>query len=331
MSTFKALQVKKSAEGKFIPSVITRDFAGLPPGEVLIKVRYSSLNYKDALYASGRFGNIENYSHTPGIDAAGIIEATSDPRFNVGQEVIVTGYDLGMNTLGGFSQYIRVPANWVIKKPNGLTLRESMVLGTAGLTAALCVDKLLQMGVKNSPHGILVTGASGGVGSVAIAILHKLKFRVIASTGKLEQEPLLKSLGADDIIDRRTLSEANSKPMLKGQWDGAVDSVGGDTLSNVVKSISYNGSVACCGLVQSAELTTSVIPFILRNINLLGIDSVELPLQKKQDIWNKLASDWYINNLESLTQEISLTDIPEYLGRILKGDGVGRVIVNLEH
>ncbi len=311
--------------------VVERQVADLPAGDVLIRVKYSSLNYKDALSASGNRGVTRKYPHTPGIDAAGVVDESSVAEFAVGDEVIVTGYDLGMNTAGGFGQYIRVPAAWLIKRPQGLTLREAMILGTAGLTAALCVDKLERAGLTPSDHGpILVTGATGGVGSIAVILLAKLGYTVAAATGKLEQAELLNRLGAQQILDRATVADGVDKPLLREQWAGAVDTVGGDILFNVVKSLQYGGSVACCGLTAGAAFKASVLPFILRGVNLLGVDSVELPLVVKASMWDKLSLQWKLDNLEEAVREVALDDLPGAIHQILAGKLVGRVLVNLD-
>ena len=330
MGKFLALQAREGAAGGFEQVVVERDTAELPAGELLIRVKYSSLNYKDALSASGNRGVTGHFPHTPGIDAAGIVEASSVAEFAAGDEVIVTGYDLGMNTAGGFGQYIRIPAGWAIKRPQGLSLREAMVLGTAGLTAALCVDKLEQAGVTADAGPILVTGATGGVGSVAVALLAKLGYEVAAATGKAQQAEFLRGLGAQAIVLRSELQEGVDKPLLKEQWAGAVDTVGGDILFNVVKSLRHGGSVACCGLTAGVAFQGSVLPFILRGVNLLGVDSVELPLVVKASMWDKLSLQWKLDDLESLVSEVTLEQLPEAIGRILAGQQVGRVLVRLD-
>ncbi len=269
-----------------------------------------------------------NFPHTPGIDAAGVVEESSVGEFAVGDEVIVTGYDLGMNTAGGFGQYIRIPAAWAIKRPKGLSLRESMVLGTAGLTAALCVDKLEQSGVRVDGGPVLVTGATGGVGSIAVVLLKSLGYTVAASTGKAEQGDFLKGLGASQIVSREDLQAGTEKAMLKEQWAGAVDTVGGDILFNVVKALQYGGSVACCGLTAGVGFKGSVMPFILRGVNLLGVDSVELPMFVKAAMWDRLSLQWKLD-LEPLVEEVNLQQLPDALQRILAGKMVGRVLVNL--
>lgn len=328
MSTFNALQARETATGEFEQVIVQREIGELPAGELLVRVKYSSLNYKDALSASGNRGVTKSFPHTPGIDAAGIVEASSVAEFAVGDEVIITGYDLGMNTAGGFGQYIRIPASWALKRPQGLSLREAMVLGTAGLTAALCVDKLEQSGLTPDAGVVLVTGATGGVGSVAVALLASLGYRVAASTGKAEQEDYLKSLGAEQVVLRFDLQAGTDKPMLKEQWAGAVDCVGGDILFNVVKSLRYGASVACCGLTAGVAFKGSVLPFILRGVNLLGVDSVELPLVVKASMWDRLSLQWKVN-LETLVSEVTLEQLPAAIAQVLAGKQVGRVLVNL--
>jgi len=329
LEKFKALLVEEVAEKQFQASIRQRDLAELPEGDVLVRVQYSSLNYKDALSASGNKAVTQSYPHTPGIDAAGKVVMSTSPDFVEGDEVIVTGYDLGMNTSGGFAQLIRVPAGWVIHCPEAMSLRQAMSLGTAGFTAALCVEKLIVNGLTPASGSVLVTGATGGVGSVAVALLHKLGFTVVASTGKNSSHAFLEQMGAAQVIDRNNLAEVNPRPLLKEQWAAAVDVVGGDTLVNVIKSISYGGSVACCGLVQSPALQGTVLPFILRGVNLLGVDSVELPTATKAEIWRKLAHEWKLENLDKICTEIHFSELEASLGKVLKGEAVGRYLLNL--
>lgn len=331
MGSFKALQTRENADGRFETRVVERGIDELPAGEVLIRVRYSSLNYKDALSASGNRGVTRNFPHTPGIDAAGTVVESSISEFSEGDEVIVTGYDLGMNTAGGFGQFIRVPAAWVIKRPAGLSMREAMALGTAGLTAALCVDKLEQAGLEPTTDApILVTGATGGVGSIAVALLSRLGYSVAAVTGKADQADFLTRLGATQIIERSALQAGTEKPLLKEQWAGAVDTVGGDILFNVVKSLRRGASVACCGLTAGTNFQANVMPFILRGVNLLGVDSVEIPLVVKASMWDRLSVQWKLPNLDDLVQEISLEELPAAIERILAGQQAGRMLVRLD-
>ncbi|MBT3736889.1 MAG: YhdH/YhfP family quinone oxidoreductase [Gammaproteobacteria bacterium] len=329
MTNFKAFWVEKTDDG-VSHSVIERSTDDLPEGELLVKVAYSSLNYKDAMSAKGLPGVTRNYPHTPGIDAAGVIVESTDSGFAEGDEVIVIGYDLGMNTAGGYGQYIRVPANWAVKMPAGLDAREAMIIGTAGFTAALCVDKIEQMGAQPSDGPVVVTGATGGVGSVAVALLAKLGYDVVASSGKAEKDDYLKSLGAGSVISRADLSEENKRPMAAETWAHGIDTVGGEILSNVIKGLKYSGSVAICGLVASPAFSTTVLPFILRNVNVLGVDSVELPLAKKQEIWHRLATDLKPDALDKMTTEVALDGLSDVIDSIIQGGVSGRTLVKLD-
>ncbi len=329
MSSFRAFEVAEVGEKQYQGSVIEKTLDSLAENEVLVRVNYSCLNFKDALSASGSKGVTRNYPHTPGIDAVGVVEKSSVESFSAGDEVIVSGYDLGMNTSGGFGQYISVPAAWVLPLPGDMTALDSMCLGTAGLTAALCIEKLLASGLTKDRGNVLVTGATGGVGIVAVMILAKLGFAVVASTGKENSHQMLRDAGASEIIDRKELNEVSPQPLLKEQWAAAVDVVGGDTLFNVIKGLQYGGSVAACGLVQSPVFQASVLPFILRGVNLLGIDSVELPLDKKAQSWARLASEWKVDNLASICTEISLAELDTSLKTVLHGGAIGRFVLNL--
>lgn len=330
---FKALLVTEAmrTEGpEYHLDIVQRSIDELPAGDVLIRVHYSSLNYKDALSAHGNKGVSRYYPHTPGIDAAGVVIACGTAGFVPGDRVIVTGYDLGMNTPGGFGQYIRVPADWVLACPSALSLRDAMITGTAGLTAALCIEKLLCNGLRKEDGSVLVTGASGGVGSYAVALLAESGFHVTACTGKPEQMDMLKKLGASEIIERQYLTDSSPKPLLKEQWAAAVDVAGGEILVNILKTLRYGGSVACCGLVASPHLPASVFPFILRGVNLLGVDSVNLPLSVKADMWQKLATEWRIGSLEQLSRDIGFDTLIEHLQLLYRGQGTGRVVLDLD-
>ncbi len=324
MTTFRALRVEEK-DGTFSRTIRELSLNDLPDNDVTIRVAYSGLNYKDALSATGNKSVTKSYPHTPGIDAAGIVTGSKGSRFKPGDEVIVTSYDLGMNTFGGFAEYIRVPAEWVVPLPKGITLREAMMLGTAGLTAAMCIEALEHNGLS-SP--VLVTGSSGGVGSIAVALLAKLRYEVIASTGSEASHELLKTLGAKQIIQRSELSEVNSKPFLKPLYGGAVDTVGGETLVNIVKSLQPGSSVVACGLVGGTNLNLTVFPFILRNVNLLGIDSQNYLMPKRQALWNKLATSWKVN-LEPLTTEVTLENLSPALNDILQGKTQGHVLIKI--
>lgn len=276
--TFKALLITENEQQEYTHSFIDKKIDDLPEGDLLIQVHYSSLNYKDALSFSGNKGVTRNFPHTPGIDAAGVVVESTVGDFSVGDEVIVTGFDLGMNTAGGFSEYIRVPSEWAVPLPKNLSLRESMIYGTAGFTAALSIDKLLKNGLKPEAGDIIVTGATGGVGSSAIAILDQLGFDVVAVTGKAEEKELLVKLGAKKVVARKEFEDPTRRALLSETWAGAVDTLGGDFLSNIIKSLKYGGSVASCGNIASGTLDTSIYPFILRGVSLLGIDSVQMNL-----------------------------------------------------
>lgn len=329
MSTYKAFEVREETEKNFVGTIVEKSALELAEGSVSIEVCYSSVNYKDALSASGSKAVTREYPHVPGIDAAGTVLASTDSNFAVGDEVVVTGYDLGMNTAGGFGQQVTVPGGWVTKLPVGLSLRDSMVLGTAGLTAGLCVNKLLLNGITPEAGKVLVTGATGGVGIIACALLVKLGFEVVASTGKLAETAKLTALGVSEVISREAFSEENPRPMLKESYAAAVDVAGGTTLVNVIKSLSYGGSVAACGLVDSPALSATVLPFILRGVNLLGVDSVELPLAQKQQVWNLFANEWALSDIDSLAETIVLAELPAVLAKVLAGGAIGRYVLDL--
>jgi putative YhdH/YhfP family quinone oxidoreductase len=330
MSTeFKALLVEQPEKKVFTRAVVTRSLDDLPVGELVVKVHYSSLNFKDALSSVGNPGVTRNFPHTPGIDAAGEVVSCEDNFYQPGDKVIVTSYDLGMETDGGFGQMIRVPNQWALALPKGLSLKESMMFGTAGLTAALSVLELVENGVNPESGPVLVTGATGGVGSLAVAILAKIGFKVTAVTGKLEETEYLKGLGAEAVISRETLMTGNERPMLKTTWAGVVDCVGGDMLAAAIKSTQYDGVVTCCGLVGSTDLNVSVFPFILRGVRLIGIDSAECPMARRTRAWRKLADEWKLDNLAGMVDEITLDGLEEKVQSMLKGGLKRRALVNL--
>jgi alcohol dehydrogenase len=321
---FKAFVTEETEKG-FTSSIQERSLNDLPAGDVLIKVLFSSLNYKDALSASGNKGVSRNYPHSPGIDAAGIVEESNFDHFSNGDEVIVTGYDLGMNTSGGFSQYIRVPKEWIIKKPDNFSLEESMAFGTAGLTAGLCVRKILLSGIKPEDGDIFVTGATGGVGTVAVMLLSKLGFDVIAITGKENQTDLLLSLGAKEVINRSEFEGEMKSPLSKPRWAGGVDAVGSDILSNLITATHQRAAIACCGMVGGINLNTSIFPFILRGLSLLGIDSAETLIEVKKEIWHNFATDWKLEKINDQIKDIGLDELDLEIEKILKGEQVGRI------
>jgi len=324
---FKAMVISKK-EDKFIREIKDKSVDELPEGDVLIKVHYSSLNFKDALSAIGNKGVTRNFPHTPGIDAAGVVQESKDSTFKKGDEVLVTGFDLGMETDGGFGQFIRVPAEWIVRLPEGLSMRESMIFGTAGFTAGLSVFALAENNTMPEDGEILVTGSTGGVGSMAIAILSKAGYDPVAVTGKKEKEDFLKELGAIRVISREEADDQSGKPMLKGVWGGAVDTVGGNILATAIKSTKYLGTVTTCGLTQSTEFTSSVFPFILRGVKLIGIDSVQLQMDRRLPVWNKLANEWKPDSLKTLTNEIGLEEVSDNIDLILKGKLTGRTLIN---
>lgn len=324
---FNALIVEKTDDGRYVRAIRQRNIAELPPGDLVVRVGYSSLNYKDALSATGHPGVTRQFPHTPGIDAAGKVVSCESGAFAAGDSVIVTGYDLGMETDGGWGEFIRIPAEWAVRLPAGLTLREGMALGTAGFTAALSVLKLGQAGVTPPDGDILVTGATGGVGALAVAILAKAGYRVVASTGKSSDEAFLRHLGAAEIIPREQVTAGSERPLMKERWAGCVDVVGGDTLAAAIKSTRYGGAVTCCGLVGSTELPINVFPFILRGVRLIGIDSAQCPAETRLQVWKKLAREWKPEQLQDMTTESPLEGLEEKIQAMLRGGSRGRVVV----
>ncbi|GAB3106962.1 YhdH/YhfP family quinone oxidoreductase [Aestuariicella hydrocarbonica] len=326
---FKALWVTENGTNNFERFIVQRHTDDLPDHPLLVKVKYSSLNYTDALSAHGNKGITRQYPHTPGIDAAGVVVKDDSGQFQPDDEVIVTGYDLGMNTPGGLAEYIRIPSEWAVRCPSGLSLRESMEYGTAGLTAALCVQKLIQMGAKPEDGDVAVTGATGGVGSLSVALLAKLGYTVAAITGKLQANEGLIELGATKVIDRSSLDELAGKSLAKPHWGNAIDCLGGDYLFSLIKSLHYGGSVAACGLASAPTFRGNVFPFVLRNVNLLGVDAVEQPLEAKIEIWGLLAGPWKVAQLEFMTTELSLEQVPKILTQIYNGHSLGRYLIKL--
>jgi len=327
--TFTALIVEESHDNQFVRSIKGKSITDLPEGDILVRVSYSSLNYKDALSATGNRGVTRKYPHTPGIDAAGTVVDSRSKAFKTGDSVIVTSYDLGMNTSGGFGQYIRVPADWVVKLPQDLTLKESMIYGTAGFTAGMSIFSLTHS-IKPGDGEILVTGATGGVGSISTAILHKLGYEVVAVSGKADAAGFLKDLGAKRIVTREEVSDESQRPLLKGSWAGVVDTVGGNILATAIKSTLPWGTVTTCGMVASPDLPLTVFPFILRGVKLIGINSQACPMQHRQHVWNQLATSWKIDQLEAISQEVSLEALNPLIDTILRGGIKGRTVINLE-
>ncbi len=327
MTSYRALRIVQDQEGAFQRNVVNLDTEDLPEGDLLIDVHYSSLNYKDALSATGVRGVTRSYPHTPGIDVAGTVIESSTDKFARGDEVVAIGFDLGMNTDGGFGERVRIPSGWAVPLPSGLTLRESMIIGTAGLTAGLCLQKLEDANSCVSDSPALVTGATGGVGSVAVAVLSQIGFEVVAVTGKSDQHQFLKNLGATEVISRQEFMQDSKRPLQKEQWGAVVDTVGGDMLVQAVNGLKYGRSAAACGLVNSPSFPGTVLPFILRSVNLLGVDSVHLPIDQKAALWARLSSDWKLPNLAFLESTLTLEQLNEGIDRILEGKMVGRGIL----
>lgn len=327
MDQFKALVVDKIDEDtKVSIQNLTKD--DLPEGDVLVKVHYSSVNYKDGLATHPKGNIVKKYPHIPGIDLAGVVAESDHPDWKEGDRVIVTSYELGVSHYGGFSEYARVKSDWIVPLPDGLSFKEAMVYGTAGFTAALSVYQLEQAGVTPEKGPVLVTGATGGVGSMAVAILAKKGYEVAASTGKESEYDYLKQLGAKHTIGREEVTPEGFKPIGKQKWAGAVDPVGGETLAAVLSNTMYGGAVAVSGLTAGAKVPTTVFPFILRGVNLLGIDSVYCPMEKRMEIWKKAADEYKPSeHLEAIQNEVTLDELPDVLSSILNGKVRGRTIV----
>jgi len=328
-NTIRCYQVDKNKQQEINAGLQTVPFESLPPGGVTIRVVYSSINYKDALAASGHPGVVRKFPHVPGIDAAGIVVESDSDQFTVGDSVVVTSYELGVERWGGWSEFIRVQPEWIVPLPEGLTLKESMILGTAGLTAAMCVNSLIHHHITVGSGNILVTGASGGVGSFAVSLLSRLGFQVTAVSGKHEMHERLRKLGASKVIDRLAIDLTSDKPLLKGHWPAAIDTVGGFLLSHLVRSIQPHGCVAACGNVGGAELNLTVFPFILRGVTLDGIDSAWYPIERRMALWQKLATEWKLPDLESRAKVITLDQVPETVESILAGTHQERTIIKI--
>ena len=326
---FKAFVVREKENDVFSSGIETKKFEELPNHDVTIKVKYSSLNYKDALSSLGNKGVTKIYPHTPGIDASGIVISSRNKKFHEGDQVVVTGYDLGMNTSGGFSECIRVPSDWVVKLPETISLKYAMAIGTAGLTAALCID-LLSKNSKIKKRHAVVTGSTGGVGSIAIQLLSKLGAEITAVTGKNESADFLSSLGANTILSRKELFDQFRQPLSKGIYDLAIDVVGGEILSGLLTCLRRDGVIVCCGNVGGVNFNTNVFPFILRGNKLLGADSAERDLKQKELLWKKLSTDWLIDDVDKFSRTIGLSELEEEIRMIYDGKQTGRVIVSID-
>lgn len=325
--TLKCYLVTRDSSGAVRADVVERSIDELPEGDVLVRVAFSSLNYKDALAATGHAGVVKRFPHVPGVDAAGTVVASDCQEFAAGDQVLVTGYDGGATRWGGWAEFIRVPHEWIVRLPAGLTPREAMILGTAGLTAALCVDTLQKHGVQPASGPIVVTGATGGVGSVSVAILGKLGYQAAAVTGKVEAHDYLKRLGATQILARDEVDDHSGRPLLTGRWAGGVDTVGGNILGTLLRSLRHGGCVAACGLAGSNELPVTVYPFILRAVTLAGIDAAWCPMPLRREAWQRLAGTWKPDHLEAMAHSTTLTGLGPYIADILAGRIRGRVVV----
>lgn len=325
-TNFKAFRVEEVNE-KFISSIKEVPFEVVEEGELLIKVHYSSLNYKDALSASGNKGVTRNFPHTPGIDVVGTIVSGTSEKFKIGEEVIVTSYDLGMNTNGGFAEYVKVPESWVVKLPENLSMKEAMIFGTAGLTAGMSVLRLIET-VKPEAGTIVVSGATGGVGSLSVLILNKLGYKVAAITGKETEKQYFEDLGVEVIL-RKDFEEMQKRLMLKPLFAGGIDTVGGVILENIIKTVSPLGVVTCCGNVASPKLDLTVFPFILRGVSLIGIDSQNYPMNYRVQVWNELANAWKVDGLEANSTTIGFNELSEKLNLMLEGKLKGRTILKV--
>jgi len=328
--TFRCYLVTKDAEGRISGQIAQRPMDELPEGDVLIRVTYSSLNYKDALAVTGHPGVNRVFPHVPGVDAVGMVAASGVYEFVEGDPVLVTGFDMGSNRWGGYAEYVRVPQDWIVPLPVGLSPRESMVLGTAGLTAALCVDALQKHDITPDRGEVVVTGATGGVGCLAVALLAKLDYHVAAVTGKPEGHALLKQLGAAEILDRQAVSDTSGKPLLSGRWAGAVDVVGGNTLSTLLRSARHGGCIAACGLTGGSELSLTVYPFILRGVTLAGVDAAWFPTPLRHELWRRLGAEWKLDLPPELAQFVGLEGLPDGVETILAGRKIGRTVVVID-
>ncbi|MCA9110313.1 MAG: YhdH/YhfP family quinone oxidoreductase [Planctomycetaceae bacterium] len=325
--SFRCFHVRKTGNGSIESSVESRPLHELPPGDVLIRVQASSLNYKDALASQGNPGIVRNFPHVPGIDSAGTVVASESDRFKPGDAVICTGYEQGAGRWGGWAEFVRLPAEWIVPLPHGLTLDETMIVGTAGFTAAQSVLSLVEHGIKPESGPVVVTGATGGVGVISVMLLAKLGYQVTAVSGKPDQHDWLCSLGASDVIGREEVNDDSDRPLLKSRWAGAVDTVGGNTLVTLIRSLNHRGCVTACGLVGGTDLPLTVFPFILRGAKLDGIDSAQCPYDRRLQIWNLLSGDWKLDNLQDLVTEISLDEVKQTIDQMMQGKTHGRHIV----
>lgn len=326
-ASFPGFVVRKDDAGQISASVEPLHRDDLPAGEVMVRVAYSSLNYKDGLACQGHQGVVREFPHVPGIDCAGTVVESSSPHFQPGNEVLITGYELGAGHWGGFAAYVRVPAEWVVPLPAGLTVRDAMIYGTAGFTAAQCVSAIVERGIGPERGPVVVTGATGGVGCISLAILAKMGYNVTAVTGKHDKHDWLRRLGACQILGREQVCDTSERPLLSARWAAAVDTLGGQPLATIIRQIDHRGCVAACGLVAGAQLQLTVYPFILRGVTLAGIDSAKCPRPERLAIWQKLAGDWHLEQLDEIASEVTLDELPSRVQDILAGQIVGRTLV----
>src|SRR5271170_7556088 len=329
MPTFRSLVLHEEG-GKVVPRIEQVEDARLPPGEVTVAVEYSTLNYKDAMVLQGIGRLARNYPHIPGIDFAGTVVRSDSPEFKPGDPVILTGWRVGEMHWGGYAEKARVKASWLVRRPEGLSAAQAMAVGTAGFTAMLAVMALERHGLRPGTGDVLVTGAAGGVGSVAIALLSALGHRVVAATGRPEQRDYLTSLGAAELVEREALAVKPSRPLDRERWAGAIDAVGGNTLATILTQLEYRASVAACGLAGGSDLPATVIPFLLRAVNLLGIDSVMCPREERIEAWRRLVRELPLDRLERMTRTVPLSALPELAPQILKGEVRGRTVVDVQ-
>jgi len=328
MAEFRALVLHEEG-GKVVPRLETLDESRLPQGEVTVAVEYSTLNYKDGMILEGQGRLVRAYPHVPGVDFAGTVLASDSPEFHPGDPVILTGWRVGEVHWGGYAERARVPASYLVRRPAGLSAKQAMAIGTAGFTAMLAVIALVKHGVTSAAGEVLVTGSAGGVGSIAVSLLAALGYRVAASTGRPELRDYLTGLGATELIDRAALAQKPARPLDRERWAGAIDAVGGATLATVLAQVKYRASVAACGLAGGSDLPATVIPFLLRGVNLLGIDSVMCPRDERIEAWHRLARDLPLDKLETITQTVPLAEVPALAPRILKGEVRGRIVIDL--
>ena len=328
MATFRALVLHEEG-GKVVPRIEAVDEVLLPPGQVTVAVECSTLNYKDGMILQGLGRLVRSYPHIPGIDFAGTVERSESPEFKPGDPVILTGWRVGEAQWGGYAEKARVRAGFLVRRPERLSARQAMAIGTAGFTAMLAVIALERHGLRADSGDVLVTGAGGGVGGVAVSLLSRLGYRVVASTGRPELRGYLTELGTAELIDRASLEAKPSRPLDSERWAAAVDAVGGTTLATILTQLKYRASVAACGLAGGNDLPTTVIPFLLRGVNLLGIDSVMCPREERIEAWQRLVRDLPLDRLERMTETVPLSGLPELAPRILKGEVRGRIVVDV--